>query len=127
MIQQQTILKVSDNSGAKTVRCIKVLGGFKKKYASLGDIIVVSVQTLRDQLKKKVSKVKKKDIYRDLIIIKKVYYKKKNGFYVKFQENSVALINKQGNPVATRIIGPIAKILNKKQFHKFISISSGLV
>lgn len=60
MIQQQTILKVSDNSGAKTVRCIKVLGGFKKKYASLGDIIVVSVQTLRDQLKKKVSKVKKK-------------------------------------------------------------------
>lgn len=126
MIQQQTILKVSDNSGAKTVKCIKVLGGFKKKNASLGDIIVVSVQKLRNKLKK-ISKAKKKEIYRALIIRTKVYSKKKNGFYIKFQENSVALINKQGNPVGTRIIGPIPKILKKKQFQKFISISSGLV
>jgi large subunit ribosomal protein L14 len=126
MIQQQTILKVSDNSGAKTVRCIKVLGGFKKKFASLGDIIVVSVQKLRNKLKK-ISKVKKKEIYKALIIRTKVSSKKKNGFYIKFQENSVALINKQGNPVGTRIIGPISKILKKKQFQKFVSISSGLV
>jgi large subunit ribosomal protein L14 len=126
MIQQQTILKVSDNSGAKTVKCIKVLGGFKKKNASLGDIIVVSVQKLRNKLKK-ISKAKKKEIYRALIIRTKVYSKKKNGFYIKFQENSVALINKQGNPVGTRIIGPIPKILKRKQFQKFISISSGLV
>lgn len=126
MIQQQTILKVSDNSGAKTVKCIKVLGGFKKKNASLGDIIVVSVQKLRNKLKK-ISKAKKKEIYRALIIRTKVYSKKKNGFYIKFQENSVALINKQGNPVGTRIIGPIPKLLKKKQFQKFISISSGLV
>jgi large subunit ribosomal protein L14 len=126
MIQQQTILKVSDNSGAKTVRCIKVLGGFKKKFASLGDIIVVSVQKLRNKLKK-ISKVKKKEIYKALIIRTKVSSKKKNGFYIKFQENSVALINKQGNPVGTRIIGPIPKILKKKQFQKFVSISSGLV
>jgi large subunit ribosomal protein L14 len=126
MIQQQTILKVSDNSGAKTVKCIKVLGGFKKKNASLGDIIVISVQKLRNKLKK-ISKAKKKEIYRALIIRTKVYSKKKNGFYIKFQENSVALINKQGNPVGTRIIGPIPKILKKKQFQKFISISSGLV
>ena len=126
MIQQQTILKVSDNSGAKTVKCIKVLGGFKKKNASLGDTIVVSVQKLRNKLKK-ISKAKKKEIYRALIIRTKVYSKKKNGFYIKFQENSVALINKQGNPVGTRIIGPIPKILKKKQFQKFISISSGLV
>lgn len=126
MIQQQTILKVSDNSGAKTVKCIKVLGGFKKKNASLGDIIVVSVQKLRNKLKK-ISKAKKKEIYRALIIRTKVYSKKKNGFSIKFQENSVALINKQGNPVGTRIIGPIPKLLKKKQFQKFISISSGLV
>jgi large subunit ribosomal protein L14 len=126
MIQQQTILKVSDNSGAKTVRCIKVLGGFKKKFASLGDIIVVSVQKLRNKLKK-ISKVKKKEIYKALIIRTKVFSKKKNGFYIKFQENSVALINKQGNPVGTRIIGPIPKILKKKQFQKFVSISSGLI
>jgi len=126
MIQQQTILKVSDNSGAKTVRCIKVLGGFKKKYASLGDIVIVSVQKLRNKLKK-VSKVKKKEIYKALIIRTKVYSKKKNGFYVEFQENSVALMNKQGNPVGTRVLGPITKTLKKKQFQKFISISSGLV
>lgn len=126
MIQQQTIIKVSDNSGAKTVKCIKVLGGFKKKQASLGDILVVSVQKLRNKMKKN-SKVKKKEIYKALIIRTKVYSKKKNGFYTKFQENSVTLINKQGNPVGTRIIGPIPKILKKKQFQKFISISSGLV
>jgi large subunit ribosomal protein L14 len=126
MIQQQTILKVSDNSGAKTVRCIKVLGGFKKKQASLGDILVVSVQKLRNKMKKN-SKVKKKEIYKALIIRTKVYSKKKNGFYIKFQENSVTLINKQGNPVGTRIIGPLPKFLKKKQFQKFISISSGLV
>lgn len=126
MIQQQTILKVSDNSGAKTVRCIKVLGGFKKKHASLGDIIVVSIQKLRNKIKK-ISKTKKKEIYRALIIRTKIYSKKKNGFYIKFQENSIALMNKQGNPIGTRIIGPIPKILKKKQFQKFISISSGLV
>jgi large subunit ribosomal protein L14 len=125
MIQQQTIIKVSDNSGAKTVRCIKVLGGFKKKKAYLGDIIIVSIQKLRKL--KKISKVKKKEIYKALIIRTKVYSKKKNGFYIEFQENSVALMNKQGNPVGTRIIGPIPKILRKKQFQKFISISSGLV
>ncbi len=126
MIQQQTILKVSDNSGAKTVKCIKVLGGFKKKIASLGDIIVVSVQKLRNKLKK-ISKVKKKEIYHALIIRTKVFYTKKNGFQIKFNENSVALINKQGNPVGTRIIGPLPKILKKKQFQKFISISNGVL
>jgi len=125
MIQQQTILKVSDNSGAKTVRCIKVLGGFKKKQASLGDIIVVSIQKLRKL--KKISKVKKKEIYKALIIRTKIYLKKKNGFYVEFQENAVALMNKQGTPIGTRIIGPISKTLKKKKFQKFISISSGLV
>ena len=126
MIQQQTILKVFDNSGAKTAKCIKVLGGFKKKYAKLGDIIIVSIQQLRNK-SKKISKVKKKEIYRALIIRTKTKYKKISGFELLFQENSITLINKQGNPIGTRIIGPIPRILKKKFFQKFISISSGLV
>lgn len=126
MIQQKTILKVFDNSGAKTVRCIKVLGGFKKKHASLGDVIVVSVQKLRNK-SKKTSKVKKKEIYRALIIRTKTSYKKKDGSSIIFQENSVALMNKQGNPVGTRILGPLPKLLKKRKVQKFLSISTGLV
>lgn len=126
MIQQKTILKVSDNSGAKTVRCIKVLGGFKKKYATLGDIIVVSVQQLRNK-SKQTSKVKKKEVYQALIIRTKIGSTKENGFRCLFTENAVVLINKQGNPVSTRILGPVPKGLKKKKFQKFISISAGLV
>jgi len=126
MIQQQTILKVSDNSGAKTVKCIKVLGGFKKKSAKLGDIIIVSVQKLRNKLKK-TSKVKKKEIYKALIIRTKIYSKKKNNFSILFNENSVVLMNLQGNPIGTRIIGPLPKKLKNKNFKKFISISNGLI
>jgi large subunit ribosomal protein L14 len=126
MIQQETILKVSDNSGAKTVKCIKVLGGSKKKYAKLGDVVVVSVQQLRNT-SKKTSKVKKKEIYKALIIRTKTKHLKKDGSQICFAENAVALINKQGNPISTRIIGPIPKILKKKKLQKFISLSSGLV
>jgi len=126
MIQQRTILKVSDNSGAKTVRCIKVLGGFKKKYATVGNIVVVSVQKLRNK-SKKTSKVKKKEIYKALIIRTKTCFKRQDGFYTAFKENSVVLINKQGNPVGTRILGPLPKKLKTKQIQKFISISSGLI
>ena len=126
MIQQKTILKVFDNSGAKTVRCIKVLGGFKKKYASLGDTIVVSVQKLRNK-SKKTSKVKKKEVYRALIIRTKIPYKKKDGSTIIFNENSVALMNKQGNPVGTRIIGPLPKLLKRRKVQKFLSISTGLI
>lgn len=118
MIQQRTVLKVFDNSGAKTVRCIKVLGGFKKKYASLGDVIVVSVQKLRNK-SKKTSKVKKKEVYRALIIRTKIPYKKKDGSTVIFNENSVALMNKQGNPVGTRVIGPLPKLLKNEKFKNF--------
>jgi large subunit ribosomal protein L14 len=125
MIQQQTILKVSDNSGAKTVKCIKVLGGSKKKYAKLGETIIVSIQQLRNK-SKKTSKVKKKEIYQALIIKTKTKYLKKDGSQISFTENSVVLMNKQGNPVGTRIIGLMPKILKKKKLQKFISISAGL-
>lgn len=126
MIQQQTILKVSDNSGAKTAKCIKVLGGFKKKYAKLGDIIIVSIQKLRNK-SKNTSKVKKGEVYKALIIRTKTKYIKKDGTQIWFNENSVTLLNKQENPVGTRIIGPIPKILKKKQFQKIFSISAGLI
>lgn len=126
MIQSQTILKVSDNSGAKTVRCIKILGGFKKKYAKLGDLIIVSVQNLRNN-SKKTSKVRKGEVYKALIVRTKITQQKKDGSKINFIENSVVLMNKQENPISTRIIGPIPKLLKKKKFQKFISISPGLV
>ena len=117
MIQQQSVLKVVDNSGAKNVRCIKVLGGFKKRYASLGDIIVVSVQQLRNK-SKKTSKVLKGAVFRALVVRTKVNKQKKDGFIRTLQENSVVLINKQGNPIGTRIIGPISKTLKKKKIYQ---------
>ena len=120
MIQQQTILKVTDNSGAKTVKCIKVLGGFKKRYAKLGDIVVVSVQQLRNK-SKKTSKVSKGEVFRALVVRTKKRYRKKDGSSFFLQENAVALINKQGNPIGTRILGPIPKILKKTKSMKYMS------
>lgn len=131
MVQQQTILQVADNSGAKTVKCIKILGGYKKKYAKIGDLIVVSIQELRNKAKL-LSKVKKGEVYKALIIKTKKKLKKKDGtvnFYNKktINSNAVVLINKKGNPVATRITEPISLTLKKKQFMKFISLSTGLL
>jgi large subunit ribosomal protein L14 len=124
MIQSISILKVADNSGAKTVRCIKVLGGFQRKYSKIGEIIVVSVQTLRNK-SKITSKVKKKEVYKALIVQTKIKYKKGNGFMAKFTENSVILLNKQGNPVASRVLVPIMKNFISKKFQKVIGLSSG--
>lgn len=121
MIQQQTLLKVSDNSGAKIARCIKVLGGFKKKTASIGDLIVVSIQKLRNK-SKKTSKVKKGEVYKALIIRTKKLIKNKENTITFFNDNAITLINKQNNPIATRIIGPVSKKL-KIKYIKFITIS----
>ena len=126
MIQQQTILKVADNSGAKTAKCIKVLGGFKKRTAKPGDIIVISIQKLRNKLRK-TSKVKKKEIYKALVIRTKIKYQKNNKFNLTFNENEIVLMNKQGQPIGTRINGPISKQLRKKKFQKFTNIAAGLV
>lgn len=126
MIQQETLLKVADNSGAKTVKCIKVLGGFKKRYANLGDIIVVSVQQLRNK-SKSTSKVLKGGVFRALVIRTKKFYRKRDGSLFRLEENAVALINKQGNPIGTRILGPVPKVLKKKKFMKFVSLSIGLI
>nr|YP_010516697.1 ribosomal protein L14 [Haslea provincialis]UXN44240.1 ribosomal protein L14 [Haslea provincialis] len=129
MIQQQTILKAADNSGAKIIQCIKVLGGYKKKYAKLGDIIVVSVKQLRNR-SKLTSKVKKGEVYKALVIRTNTKQQKKDGSYNFFNKklsNAAVLINKKGNPIATRVTEPIPVSLKKKQFMKFISISPGLI
>ena len=126
MIKLKSILKVCDNSGAKIVKCLGILGGFKKKHAVLGDFIMVSIRQLRNKFKIS-SKVKKKEVCKALIIRTKVAHVKKTGIALKFNENAVVLINKQGNPIGTRIIGPIPKTLQKKAFQKFISIANGLI
>lgn len=126
MIQLQTILKVSDNSGAKTVKCIKVLGGFKRKVAKVGDVIVASVQQLRNK-SRITSKVQPGDVYRAVIIRTRSKIKKKDGSVYWFNENAVSLMNKQGKPIATRIIGPVPKNFRKGKFMKFASISAGFI
>ena len=126
MIQSQTILKVADNSGAKTVKCIKVLGGFKKKTAKLGDIVIVSIQKLRNK-SKKTSKVKKREVYKALIIRTKITQNQITKLNFKFNDNAVILINKQNNPVGTRVLGPISKILRKKTLQKFTTIAAGFI
>ena len=126
MIQPQTVLKVSDNSGAKKAICIKVLGGFKRRFAYLGDIIIVSISELRNKYKV-TSKVKKGDIYKALIIRTKKRKILRDGCTASFSNNAVSLISKQGKPVATRIIGPLLKNFKKGNVAKFISISSGSI
>lgn len=132
MIQQESILHVADNSGAKTVKCIKVLGGYKKKIATLGEIILTSVQELRNK-SKVTSKVKKGEIYKAFIVRTKKKFKKKDGTFKSLQKhirnknkNAVILINKKGNLIGTRITEPIPFHLKKKQFLKLISLAPGL-
>lgn len=127
MIQSGSLLKVIDNSGAKTAKCLRVLGGYNKKSAKIGDVIVVSIQKLRintqnTNFSKKVLKIKNKDIFKALLIrTKKNMYKKQN-IKQKFKDNCIALMDKQENPVGTRIFGFISKKI-KKRFLKFVCLS----
>ena len=125
MVILNTILKVSDNSGAKYARCIKVLGGFKRSHANIGNVIVVSVTKLRNK-SKITSKVKKGEVYKALIIrTKKRIFNK--GFIIYFNFNDVCLLNKQGKPIATRIFGPLPIELKKKKWTNITSLSSGFI
>lgn len=131
MIQQESILQVADNSGAKTVKCIKILGGYKKKHAKLGDMIITSVQELRNK-SKITSKVKKGEIYKALIIRTKKTFNKKDGTVILCQKNTkknnaVILISRKGNLIGTRITEPVPFSLRKKQYAKFTSISPSLI
>ena len=118
MIQMTTILDVADNSGAKKVFCIKVLGGSKRKYASIGDIIVVSVKEALPN-----SKVKKGDVAKAVIVRTSKEIARSDGSYIRFDSNSAVLINKENEPVGTRIFGPVARELRAKKFMKIISLA----
>ncbi|NLN38434.1 MAG: 50S ribosomal protein L14 [Smithella sp.] len=118
MIQMQTVLNVADNSGAKRVACIKVLGGSKRRFASLGDVIVVSVKEAIPN-----SKVKKGDVMKAVIVRTAKEVSRPDGSYLKFDDNSAVLINNQMEPIGTRIFGPVARELRAKQFMKIISLA----
>jgi len=118
MIQTQTKLKVADNSGAKLLSCIKVLGGSKRRYASVGDIIVVSVKEAMPN-----SKVKKGDVVRAVIVRTAKEIRRADGSYIKFDDNSAVLISQQREPIGTRIFGPVARELRAKKFMKIISLA----
>jgi large subunit ribosomal protein L14 len=118
MIQMQTVLNVADNSGAKKVACIKVLGGSKRRFAGVGDVIVVSVKEAIPN-----SKVKKGDVMRAVIVRTAKETRRPDGSFLKFDDNSAVLINNQMEPVGTRIFGPVARELRAKQFMKIISLA----
>lgn len=126
MIQQQTILKVTDNSGAKTVKCVKVLNGFKRRFAILGDAIIVSIQKLRNKARL-TSKVRKGEVHKAIIIRTKKRTVKKDGSLIFFRSNAVSLINQQGKPIASRIIGPLPKVLKRRKKIKLVALSSGFI
>lgn len=118
MIQMQTVLNVADNSGARKVACIKVLGGSRRRYASIGDIIVVSVKEAMPN-----SKVKKGDVMKAVVVRTVKEVRRSDGSYVKFDDNSAVLITNQLEPIGTRIFGPVARELRAKQFMKIISLA----
>jgi len=118
MIQMQTNLEVADNSGARRVQCIKVLGGSKRKTASVGDIIVVSV---KEAIPK--GRVKKGDVHRAVIVRTSKELRRADGTSIRFDRNAAVLINKQGEPIGTRIFGPVTRELRGKKFMKIISLA----
>ncbi len=118
MIQPQTILEVADNSGARKVMCIKVLGGSKRRYASVGDIIVVAV---KDAIPN--SKVKKGEVHKAVVVRTAKEVARPDGSYIKFDENSAVLITNQKELIGNRIFGPVARELRQKDFMKIISLA----
>jgi large subunit ribosomal protein L14 len=118
MIQVQTKMTVADNSGAKKVSCIRVLGGTKRRYAGVGDIIVVAVKEALPH-----SKVKKGDVMRAVVVRTVKETRRPDGSYIRFDDNSAVLINPQGDPIGTRIFGPVARELRAKRFMKIISLA----
>ena len=118
MIQQETKLKVADNSGAKVVQCFKVLGGSKRRYASIGDVVVVSVKTSIPG-----GMVKKGDISRAVIVRVAKELRRKDGSYIRFDDNAAVLLDSQNEPRGTRIFGPVARELREKKFMKILSLA----
>jgi large subunit ribosomal protein L14 len=122
MIQERSILKVADNSGAKIVRCFRVLGGTGRRYAGVGDIVVASVQTAEPR-----KSVKKKDVVKVLVVRSKNAIRRKDGSYVRFDENAVILVDAKKEPIATRIFGPLPRELKEKGFEKLMTMAEEIV
>jgi len=119
MIQAQTIVKITDNSGGKVGRVFKVLGGSKRRYARIGDMVVLSVQTAEPR-----KQVKKKDVLRAVVVRQKKQFRRKDGSYISFDDNAVVIIDRETKePKGTRIFGPIAREIRKKGFNKIISLA----
>lgn len=118
MIQVQTILDVADNSGAKKLYCVKVIGGNQRRYASVGDVIIVSVKEAMPH-----SKIKKGEVMRAVIVRTKKEVNRPDGSFIRFDTNSAVLLNKQNEPVGTRIFGPVARELRVKNFMKIVSLA----
>ncbi|PIR97783.1 MAG: 50S ribosomal protein L14 [Candidatus Colwellbacteria bacterium CG10_big_fil_rev_8_21_14_0_10_42_22] len=123
MIQENTVLKVADNSGAKIIRCFRVLGGSKRRYAKVGDLIVASVRSAEPR-----KSIKKKEIIRAVVVRTKAPIRRKDGTYVRFEENAAIVIEKEKkDPRATRIFGPIPRELKEKGFDKIASMAQEIV
>ena len=118
MIQMQTMLTVADNSGAKKVRCIKVIGGSKRRYAGLGDVIICAVQEAQPN-----GNIKKGDVVRCVVVRVKKEVRRADGSYIKFDQNAAVLIDNNGAPRGTRIFGPVARELRDKKYMKIVSLA----
>jgi large subunit ribosomal protein L14 len=122
MIQERSVLKVADNSGAKIVRVFRILGGTRHRYAGVGDIVVASVQTAEPR-----KGVKKKDVVKVLVVRTKTALRRKDGSYVRFDENAVVLLDAKKEPVATRVFGPLPRELKEKGFEKLMTMAEEVV
>jgi large subunit ribosomal protein L14 len=118
MIQQESMVKVADNSGAKTALVIRVLGGTRRRYAGLGDVVIVAVKNALPN-----GTVKKSDVARAVVVRTAKETRRKDGSYIRFDENAVVIINEAGEPRATRIFGPVARELREKRYMKIVSLA----
>jgi large subunit ribosomal protein L14 len=118
VIKQESVVKVADNSGAKTALVIRVLGGTRRRYASLGDVVIVAVKNALPN-----GTVKKSDVARAVVVRTAKETRRKDGSYIRFDENAVVIINEQGEPRATRIFGPVARELREKKYMKIVSLA----
>ncbi|MFT6395415.1 MAG: large subunit ribosomal protein L14 [Bradymonadia bacterium] len=122
MIQMQSRLEVADNSGAKKVQCIKVLGGSKRKYAGIGDLIVVSVKEAMPN-----GKVKKGEVLQAVVVRTKKEVRRNDGSYIRFDENAAVLLNKQGQLIGNRVFGPVARELRARSFMRIVSLAPEVI
>ena len=118
MIQQESVVKVADNSGAKTALVIRVLGGTRRRYAGIGDVVIVAVKNALPN-----GTVKKSDVARAVVVRTAKETRRKDGSYIRFDENAVVIINEQGEPRGTRIFGPVARELREKKYAKIVSLA----